>query len=136
MSYKISEACDGCGACVKLCPVEAISGTRKEIHTIDKHLCIECGVCGRVCPVNAIRDPFGITCLMVKKSKWGKPRFNKKNCISCNICIEACPVGCISLSEPVGLDDLHGYPYIENEGACIGCGFCARECPVEAVSMA
>jgi ferredoxin len=115
--------------------VEAISGEKKGLHVIHRALCIECGACGRVCPVEAVHDAFGIPCSMVKKSMWEKPRFDRKACVSCRICIDACPVGCLGLSDPEGPDDPHGYPFMENEKACIGCGFCARECPVEAVAM-
>ena len=136
MSYKIMESCNGCGACVRICPVNAISGDKKALHVIDKEMCIECGACGRICPVEAVRDPFGISCEMVKRSAWEKPRFDRKTCMSCRICIDACPVGCLDLSDPPGSDDPHGYPYMKIEKACIGCGFCARECPVDAVTMA
>lgn len=135
MAYRITETCNGCGACVKLCPVEAIEGEKKSLHVIDKALCIECGVCGRICPVEAVRDPFGIPCAMVKKPAWEKPRFDTKTCMSCRICIDACPVGCLGLSDPPGPHDPHGYPFLKHEKACIGCGFCARECPVDAVIM-
>ena len=135
MSYRITETCNGCGACRRSCPVDAIKGDKNELHVIARDLCIECGVCGRVCPVEAVNDPFGILCKMVKKSEWEKPRFDKKTCMSCRICIDACPVHCLGLSDATSPDDPHGYPYMENEKTCIGCGFCARECPVEAVSM-
>ena len=38
-----AEKCKGCGACVKKCPVGAISGERKQPHAIDQDKCIKCG---------------------------------------------------------------------------------------------
>ncbi len=134
MAYKITDACDGCGACKKICPVDAIHGEKKELHVIEDALCIECGACGRICPREAVQDGFGIVCEMVKRSGWEKPVFDRKKCVSCMICMDACPVGCLSLSEAVS-GDPHGYPYLDKEKACIGCGFCAYECPVDAVTM-
>ena len=136
MSYRITDACNGCGACKKICPVTAIEGKKKEPHIIDEALCIECGVCGRVCPKSAVLDQFGKQCVMVKRSQWRRPLFDSNTCMSCNICIDACPVSCLSLSDPVDRKkDPHGYPYVKDEKACIGCGFCAEECPVDAVVM-
>ncbi len=47
--------CTGCTACSRKCPVAAISGERKDIHTIDQALCIQCGQCMEVCKFNALR---------------------------------------------------------------------------------
>jgi len=47
--------CTGCTACSRKCPVAAISGERKGVHTIDQALCIQCGQCMEVCKFNALR---------------------------------------------------------------------------------
>jgi Na+-translocating ferredoxin:NAD+ oxidoreductase subunit B len=135
MPYTINEKCNGCGACVRICPADAITGEKKAVHVVDKELCIECGACGRVCPKEAVLDGAGRLCAMLKRSLWSKPTFDRKTCMSCNICIDACPVSCISLGEPVDKKDTHGYPYIKEEKACIGCSFCARSCPVDSIAM-
>ncbi len=48
------ELCDGCHACSKVCPVEAISGEKDLEHNIDPDVCITCGSCIEVCPTDAI----------------------------------------------------------------------------------
>jgi len=45
-----AERCPGCTACVKVCPAEAISGSRGVAHAIDLAACSQCGSCLSVCP--------------------------------------------------------------------------------------
>lgn len=55
VSYSVlAEACKGCTACVRVCPVDAISGNRKEAHLIDDKKCIRCGACVETCRFDAI----------------------------------------------------------------------------------
>ncbi len=49
-----AEACKGCGKCRKTCPMEAISGSPKQVHTIDPEKCVNCGACVAACPFDAI----------------------------------------------------------------------------------
>lgn len=54
ISFNITEDCKGCRACAKKCPVEAISGEKKEMHVIDHDKCIKCGKCEETCKFGAI----------------------------------------------------------------------------------
>jgi len=57
MPHLITERCIGCTACVKVCPVEAITGVNKELHHINPAICIDCGACTYVCPEECIENP-------------------------------------------------------------------------------
>lgn len=55
IQYKIlADKCTGCTACARVCPVDAISGKVKEVHSIDPSLCIKCGSCIAACKFGAI----------------------------------------------------------------------------------
>ena len=54
MPWVKQDKCIGCGACVKVCPVGAIS-IKNGKAVVDQNKCIKCGRCAGVCPQGAIR---------------------------------------------------------------------------------
>jgi electron transport complex protein RnfB len=47
--------CIGCTLCIQACPVDAIVGAAKQMHTIIGPLCTGCELCLPPCPVECIR---------------------------------------------------------------------------------
>lgn len=54
LDYFITEACIGCGRCVRGCPASCIEGEKRKHHTIDTSRCVKCGACESACPVKAV----------------------------------------------------------------------------------
>ena len=70
MPFVKQNECIGCGACVKVCPVGAIS-MKNGKAVIDQEKCIKCGKCLNVCPQEAIQPNSENPNL--KKHKFGGP---------------------------------------------------------------
>lgn len=50
--FMISDACIGCGKCMRSCPQQCISAGSP--YVISQEHCLHCGLCAENCPVNAI----------------------------------------------------------------------------------
>ncbi len=134
MAHTITEQCTGCTACVKICPTQAIAGTKKEQHRIERAFCIDCGVCGKICTSNAVLDAAGAICTPLKKSAWARPNFALDACNGCIECVQVCPVSCLELTRQKRRDKTL-YPLLARPRNCIACGFCMEACPMEAITL-
>lgn len=134
MAYKIIETCIGCTACIKKCPVEAITGVRNEIHVIDAALCIDCGACGAVCPPEAILDEVGDICRTFPRRELPLAKVVEENCIGsgCELCINICPFDALSLSDAPNHHDYYGMATVDDR-KCVGCRLCEQACGWSAI---
>jgi electron transport complex, RnfABCDGE type, B subunit len=48
------DECIGCTKCIQACPVDAILGAAKQMHTVIEHECTGCDLCVEPCPVDCI----------------------------------------------------------------------------------
>lgn len=52
--------CIGCTKCIQACPVDAIVGAAKLMHTVIESECTGCDLCVAPCPVDCIDMPFRV----------------------------------------------------------------------------
>lgn len=86
------DKCTGCGACVNVCPEQAVTLERelgpviktKEL-IVDQEACVQCQVCEENCPMDAIN------------LEDDKIVLREDKCILCDVCSTKCPVGALKL---------------------------------------
>lgn len=65
------EICIGCTLCIQACPVDAILGAAKQMHTVIADECTGCDLCLPPCPVDCIEMvPVATT---LENWKWSMP---------------------------------------------------------------
>jgi Na+-translocating ferredoxin:NAD+ oxidoreductase RnfC subunit len=126
------QACIGCMLCIQACPVDAIVGTSKLMHTIIESECTGCELCLPPCPVDCIDviETQAGDGLPVHKPHSTPVAPGEQACIRCGDCIEACPEGL----EPQVLHLLISNGEIQLAGKhglaeCTECGDCDPVCP-------
>jgi len=73
----IEDTCIGCTLCIQACPVDAILGAAKQMHTVIESECTGCELCIAPCPVDCIEMiPVKQT---LKNWRWPEPQYNANN---------------------------------------------------------
>ncbi|MEM8768774.1 MAG: RnfABCDGE type electron transport complex subunit B [Pseudomonadota bacterium] len=123
--------CIGCFLCVEACPVDAIVGAPKFLHTVLEDRCTGCELCLPPCPVDCIDlIPLDASTSALLPVVQLATDGETAGCIRCGrcepVCPEALPVerlwwvsreGDLEEAVAAGLDD------------CIECGLCNPACP-------
>ena len=133
----IGDTCYRCGACINICPRQAIKPLPAEYkeragtpHIVAREApCVLCQdlLCTTVCPSVTLR-----LLQLPTEVKMGLAEVNTQRCRPyrgepCTRCIEHCPVpGALVADE-------QGRPRVT--AACTGCGLCEYYCPTEPTSI-
>jgi electron transport complex protein RnfB len=71
VAYIREDECIGCTKCIQACPVDAILGAAKQMHTVIVDECTGCDLCVEPCPVDCI-DMIPVE-QTLKDWKWQSP---------------------------------------------------------------
>ncbi len=72
VAYILEDKCIGCTKCIQACPVDAIVGAAKLMHTVVADECTGCDLCVEPCPVDCIEmRPVQVT---PQTWIWERPR--------------------------------------------------------------
>ncbi len=72
VAYIREDECIGCTKCIQACPVDAILGAAKLMHTVIADECTGCDLCVEPCPVDCI-DMLPVTSNQPKDWQWPAP---------------------------------------------------------------
>jgi len=72
IAYIREDECIGCTKCIQACPVDAILGAAKQMHTVIESECTGCDLCVEPCPVDCI-DMLSVETTL-NTWKWDMPK--------------------------------------------------------------
>ena len=142
--------CIRCGACMKVCPTNAIhpaaleaglEGMWSPVLRMTIGYCeYECTLCSQVCPTGAIR-PLDLAAKQAIRI--GLAYFDRNRCLpyayarTCIVCEEHCPTPRkaiwfeeVVVTAPGGERVTVKQPHVDPE-LCIGCGICTNKCVIK-----
>jgi electron transport complex protein RnfB len=76
----IEDECIGCTKCIQVCPVDAILGASKQMHTVIADHCTGCELCVPACPVDCIAlDPMPAEQIDAAHADAARERFRRRS---------------------------------------------------------
>jgi Na+-translocating ferredoxin:NAD+ oxidoreductase subunit B len=127
----IEADCIGCAKCLPVCPVDAILGANKFMHTVIASECTGCELCIAPCPVDCIvMQPVPEKTPMIASRFESNLQRPALPCIRCGECAVVCPIHLLPqqlfwYGQANNISQLHAH-HLE---ACIECGKCDLVCP-------
>ncbi len=76
VAYIREDECIGCTKCIQACPMDAILGAAKQMHTVIGDECTGCDLCVEPCPVDCI-DMLPIE-TTIGDWRWDKPKASQE----------------------------------------------------------
>lgn len=125
------EVCDGCSACIDVCPEQVLIQGRGRYPLINFSLgeCTFCQRCVEVCKPSALMIIEG-------NAPWNLKAEIAESCLArqavvCRTCGQRCDENAIQFKLALGGVSR---PELDVQ-ACNGCGACIKPCPVQAITM-
>lgn len=128
------QECIGCTKCIEPCPVDAIIGAPKQLHSVIDEHCTGCGLCLPPCPVDCIElrpaspgfawpDASGATSAAIREG------VDIAACTACGECARVCPIGLApaALARALSAVDMDEASALGLD-RCTACGRCAEVC--------
>lgn len=126
VAFILEDECIGCAKCIQACPVDAIVGAAKQMHTVIAAECTGCDLCVAPCPVDCIEmRPVGS--LAPRRRERPAAPAGAGLIASDRRAERGAGRGAVKPSPPS--DPRFAEPGAAS--ACIRCGFCAEVCPAE-----
>ncbi len=126
--------CIGCTKCIAPCPVDAILGAPKQLHSVLTELCTGCGLCLPPCPVDCIELVPAQTQITWPRAESAAASAIRTGaditaCTACGDCASACPCALAPapLARALANADLEAAETL-GLARCSGCGRCAEVC--------